>query len=60
MPVKRRISRADRILVRDSLAIQHLTYNLNREWVPLLLQEYGIEEVDDVKLEFYKLLDEFF
>jgi aminoglycoside phosphotransferase len=43
-----------------ALAARSLEYNFGAEWVPLLFEEYGIELIDPAKIEYYKLLDEFF
>jgi aminoglycoside phosphotransferase len=45
-----------------ALAARSLEYNLGREWISLLFEEYGLDlkEVDWAKIEFYQLLDEFF
>lgn len=45
-----------------ALGVRSLEYNLGREWVGLLFEEYGsgLKEVDWAKIEFYQLLDEFF
>ena len=37
-----------------------LAHNHGAEWVPLLFREYGIREPDLSRVEYYKLLDEFF
>jgi aminoglycoside phosphotransferase len=43
-----------------ALCARSLAYNLSEEWVPLLFETYGLEYIDPEKIEFYKLLDEFF
>lgn len=43
-----------------ALAARSIYYNLGRDWTPLFFREYGIADPDERKLEFYKLLDEFF
>jgi aminoglycoside phosphotransferase len=43
-----------------ALATRSLAYNFGPGWEELLWEAYGLEQVDDAKLEFYKLLDEFF
>ncbi len=43
-----------------ALASRSLVYNFGARWVPLLFEEYGIEEIDYSKIRYYKLLDEFF
>ncbi len=36
-----------------------LGYNFDRQWIPDLLNAYGIEEVDQKKIEFYAQLEDF-
>lgn len=43
-----------------ALVARSLAYNFDSKWVPLLFKEYGIENIDYSKIEYYKLLDEFF
>lgn len=43
-----------------SLACRSLTHNWGAEWVPHLLTEYGLPDIDEQKLEYYKLMDELF
>jgi aminoglycoside phosphotransferase len=43
-----------------ALAARSLAHNHGADWVPLLFQEYGIPQPDASRVEFYKLLDEFF
>ncbi len=43
-----------------ALAARSLAYNFDAEWIKLLFKEYGIENIDYSKIEYYKLLDEFF
>lgn len=43
-----------------ALAARSVEYNFGVEWVSLLFKEYGLTEPDYGKIEFYKLLDEFF
>lgn len=43
-----------------ALAARSITANLGPQWVPEFFERYGIGEVDDRKLRFYTLLDEFF
>lgn len=43
-----------------ALASRSLIYNFGKEWVPLFFKEYGLEHVDYEKVEYYRLLDEFF
>jgi aminoglycoside phosphotransferase len=43
-----------------ALAIRSLARNFGEEYVPLFFKEYGLEKVDQSKIQFYQLLDEFF
>lgn len=43
-----------------ALAARSLAYNFDAKWIPLLFKEYGIDTIDYSKIEYYKLLDEFF
>ncbi len=43
-----------------ALATRSLTYNFGPGWEKLLWEAYGLETVDQDKIEFYQLLDEFF
>jgi aminoglycoside 3'-phosphotransferase-2 len=43
-----------------ALAARSVAWNLGPPWVPELFRRYGIERVDERKLRFYTLLDEFF
>ncbi|HVZ16245.1 MAG TPA: phosphotransferase, partial [Terriglobales bacterium] len=43
-----------------ALAARSTAYNFGSEWIPLFFEAYGLREVDTAKVEFYKLLDEFF
>jgi aminoglycoside phosphotransferase len=43
-----------------ALAFRSFTWNFGEQWGRLFLQEYGLEEVDWSKIEFYQFLDEFF
>lgn len=43
-----------------ALAYRSLIYNFGERWVPLLFEEYGLESIDYAKIEYYRLLDEFF
>lgn len=43
-----------------ALAARSLAYNFDAKWIPLLFKEYGIYNTDYSKIEYYKLLDEFF
>jgi aminoglycoside phosphotransferase len=43
-----------------ALAIRSITGNFGKEWIPLFLEEYGIKDLDESKVFYYQLLDEFF
>jgi aminoglycoside phosphotransferase len=43
-----------------ALAIRSITYNFGMEYVPYFLEAYGLDELDNQKVEYYQLLDEFF
>jgi aminoglycoside 3'-phosphotransferase II len=43
-----------------ALCARSIASNLGDEWVPTLFARYGLERVDEAKLEYYRLLDEFF
>jgi aminoglycoside phosphotransferase len=43
-----------------ALAARSLAYNFGPGWEPLLFAEYGLAAPDQQKLDFYRLLDEFF
>ncbi len=43
-----------------ALCTRSLTYNLGDGWTDLLYDLYGISYIDEDKIEYYKLLDEFF
>jgi aminoglycoside phosphotransferase len=43
-----------------ALAVRNIQDNFNRELVNLFYKEYGIDEINKDKIEFYILLDEFF
>ena len=43
-----------------ALAVRSFTSNFGREWAELFLKEYGLEEPNWAKIEWYQLLDEFF
>lgn len=43
-----------------ALAVRSIAYNFGDQLISLFLKEYGIEEVDEEKIDFYQLLDEFF
>lgn len=43
-----------------ALCGRSLVHNYGPDWLPLLYRAYGLETVDEAKISFYKLLDEFF
>ncbi len=43
-----------------ALAVRSLIFNFGEQWVELFLRSYGLPDPDWSKIEFYKLLDEFF
>jgi len=43
-----------------ALCARSVAYNFGAEMVPLLFAKYGLERVDEAKLAYYQLLDEFF
>lgn len=43
-----------------ALAARSIASNLGPEWVSLLFERYGCSHIDERKLRFYTLLDEFF
>jgi aminoglycoside phosphotransferase len=43
-----------------ALCARSVARNLGPEWVPALFAQYGLEHVDETKLGYYQLLDEFF
>ena len=43
-----------------ALAARSIAYNFGDEWSLRFFNEYGIDEPDETKVAFYKLLDEFF
>ncbi|MCU6792104.1 aminoglycoside 3'-phosphotransferase [Paenibacillus sp. WQ 127069] len=43
-----------------ALAARSITYNFGKKHVQHFLDEYGIKELDESKIYFYQLLDEFF
>ncbi|MFM1654657.1 hypothetical protein ACI7RC_21545 [Brevibacillus sp. B_LB10_24] len=43
-----------------ALAIRSVIYYFGRELVPYFLEAYGIKAVDESKVRFYQLLDEFY
>jgi len=43
-----------------ALCARSVAYNFGPEMVPVLFAKYGLEKVDEAKLAYYQLLDEFF
>jgi len=43
-----------------ALCARSVAHNLGGEWVPALFARYGVERVDEQKVAYYQLLDEFF
>jgi len=43
-----------------ALCARSVAYNFGAEWVPTLFARYGLDRVDESKLAYYQLLDEFF
>jgi aminoglycoside phosphotransferase len=43
-----------------ALCARSVAYNLGTEWVQPLFARYGLDRVDESKLAYYQLLDEFF
>jgi aminoglycoside phosphotransferase len=43
-----------------ALVGRSLAYNFSPDWIEVLFREYGLSEIDYAKVQFYKLLDEFF
>ncbi len=43
-----------------ALAARSLTHNFGQGWEPLFWEAYGLQTVDQARIEFYQLLDEFF
>jgi len=43
-----------------ALCARSVVHNLGPEWVPALFARYGLEHVDEAKVRYYQLLDEFF
>jgi aminoglycoside phosphotransferase len=43
-----------------ALCARSIAFNFGPEWVPTLFARYGIDRVDEVRLGWYQLLDEFF
>jgi kanamycin kinase/aminoglycoside 3'-phosphotransferase-2 len=43
-----------------ALAIRSITYNFGKDYIPFFLKEYGVKELDESKIFYYQLMDEFF
>jgi aminoglycoside phosphotransferase len=43
-----------------ALAIRSITYNFGKEYIPFFLKGYGVKELDDQKIFYFQLMDEFF
>ncbi|MHA2364177.1 MAG: APH(3') family aminoglycoside O-phosphotransferase [Candidatus Hodarchaeales archaeon] len=43
-----------------ALGLRSLEYNFGKGWDDLFLNEYGVKDLNNDKVEFYQLLDEFF
>lgn len=43
-----------------ALACNSIAYNLGPQWVSVFLERYGLGVVDEARLDYYRLLDEFF
>ena len=43
-----------------AICIRSIGYNFGKKWVPFFLKEYGLNVVDQEKIAFYQLMDEFF
>lgn len=43
-----------------ALAIRSIATNFGKEYIPFFLQEYGVKELDESKIFYYQLVDEFF
>ncbi|MGM0903473.1 MAG: APH(3') family aminoglycoside O-phosphotransferase [Bacillota bacterium] len=43
-----------------ALAIRSITSNFGSEYIPFFLKEYGLKELDETKVAYYQLMDEFF
>lgn len=42
-----------------ALAARSLAFNFDKKWIPLLFREYGVDNIDYERIEFYQLMDEF-
>lgn len=43
-----------------ALAIRSITYNFGKEYIPFFLKWYGVKELDESKIFYFQLMDEFF
>lgn len=43
-----------------ALCARSVAQNLGSEWVPALFARYGVEHIDEAKVAYYQLVDEFF
>ena len=43
-----------------ALCARSIAYNFGQAWVPTLFARYGVDRIDEVRLGWYQLLDEFF
>lgn len=43
-----------------ALALRSISANFGREHIPLFLKKYGLIEIDERKIDYYQLMDEFF
>jgi aminoglycoside phosphotransferase len=43
-----------------ALAIRSITYNFGNKHIHVFIKEYGLKELDESKVSYYKLMDEFF
>lgn len=43
-----------------ALAARSIVRNYGKEWIPLFFEAYGLEKMDEAKVSFYQLLDEFY
>ncbi|MHA1945956.1 MAG: APH(3') family aminoglycoside O-phosphotransferase [Candidatus Hodarchaeales archaeon] len=42
------------------ICVRSIIYNFGEKWIPYFLKEYGLSVVDNEKITFYQLLDEFY
>lgn len=43
-----------------ALVARTLERKFDKKWIPVFFKEYGIEDIDYEKVEYCKLMDEFF